>query len=549
MTKFTTDLVQSKVTRRGFAGGAAAVAGAMALGRNVSFAAPAGKADLRKYGFQEGGNVIIIGTLGEAASINPFQTSESEGDWRCKMIFDEFVRMDPATYAPTPGDGLAKEWTIDGLTFTFTLNAANFSDGTPVTAADVEFTLLGHLAASTASPRSDKFITIAGAAEYLAGTAEGVSGIEVVDDMTIKITLASNDASFLLNLRYLFVAPKAALEGKSLVDDAWFQAPIGAGPFLFESWSTGADFVATKNPGYMHAGKPALDGFIHRVIADSNSLVLALQSNEIEGSIYPSPLLRSEIDKNADLVVEVPPFNSPNGWMMNLSNEWLAKKEVRQAIAMAINAEQYAADSLLGLGKAGLGPIAPDSWAFDPELKALPYDPAAAKAMLESVGATGIQLRAMVNQGNILREDWLTFSQQALQEVGIELIPEVIEYATLVDRVTSTQDFDLCGVDFVGVTADPGELAGQFMTGAAGNYMKYSNPELDALLEAARQELDIEVAKGLYKQIQAIIVDDAPMYFAWYRPFMHVINKKYTNYTKSNLEGGLFRALENITLA
>ena len=549
MTKFTTDLVQSKMTRRGFAGSAAAIAGALAIGRSGAMAAPAGKADLRRYGFQDGGNVIIIGTLGEASSINPFQTSESEGDWRCKMLFDEFVRMDPATYAPTPGEGLAKEWTIDGLTFTFTLNDAMFSDGTPVTASDVEFTLLGHLAPATASPRSDKFITIAGAAEYLAGTAEAVPGIEVVDDKTIKLTLASNDASFLLNLRYLFVAPKAALEGKSLVDDAWFQAPIGAGPFLFESWSTGADFVAKKNPGYMHAGKPTLDGFIHRVIADSNSLVLALQSNEIEGSIYPSPLLRSEIDKNADLVVEVPPFNSPNGWMMNLSNEWLAKKEVRQAIAMAINAEQFAADSLLGLGKAGLGPIAPDSWAFDTELKALPYDPAAAKAMLESVGASGIQLRAMVNQGNILREDWLVFSQQALQEVGIELIPEVIEYATLVDRVTSTQDYDLCGVDFVGVTADPGELAGQFTTGAAGNYMKYSNPELDALLDAARQELDIEAAKVMYKQIQAIIVDEVPMYFAWYRPFMHVINKKYTNYTKSNLEGGLFRALENITLA
>ncbi len=495
--------------------------------------------------------MITIGTLGEATSINPFLTNESEGDFRCKMMFEQFVRVNGQTYAPTPGPGIASNWTNDGLVFTFEINPkATFSDGTDVTADDVAFTIEGFLNPKTASSRQTKFNSIAGAKEYIDGTADSVSGLEVVDPKTLKITLAEPNASFLFNLRYVFVVPKAQLEGKDLATDPWFQTPVGAGPFVFQSWNNGGDFVANKNPNYYQEGKPGLDGFVHRVIADANSLVLALQNNEIDGSVYPAPTLKDQLEQNTDLDILVPPFNSPNGWMFNLKNEWLAKKEVRQAIAMAINVEQYAADSLLGLGKPGVGPIAPDSWAFDPELKPLPYDPTKAKELLDSVSfPAGTKIRFCVNQGNVLREDWLVFSQQALKEVGIEVDAQPLEYATLVEAVTVNRDFDATGVDFVGVTADPGELYDQLLTGASGNYMSYSNPDLDALLEQARVELDMDKAKELYKQIQAIVVDDAPDYFAWYRPFLHAVNKaKFTGYLGSNMEEGLFYDLEQFTV-
>jgi len=538
------------LTRRGFVGGAAAAAAALGISRNA-LAGPASKSDLRQHGFQDSANVITIGTLGEATSINPFLTNESEGDFRCKMLFEQFVRVNGQTYAPTPGPGIASNWTNEGLVFTFEINPkATFSDGTDVTADDVAFTIEGFLNPKTASSRQTKFNSIAGAKEYIDGTAANVSGLEVVDPKTLKITLAEPNASFLFNLRYIFVVPKAQLEGKDLATDPWFQTPVGAGPFVFQSWNNGGDFVANKNPNYYQEGKPALDGFVHRVIADANSLVLALQNNEIDGSVYPAPTLKDQLEQNTDLEILVPPFNSPNGWMFNLENEWLAKKEVRQAIAMAINVEQYAADSLLGLGKPGVGPIAPDSWAFDAELKPLPYDPTKAKALLDEVGfPAGTKIRFNVNQGNVLREDWLVFTQQALQEVGIEVDAQPLEYATLVEAVTVNGDYDATGVDFVGVTADPGELYDQLLTGASGNYMNYSNPDLDALLEQVRVELDMEKAKELYKQIQAIVVDDVPDYFAWYRPFLHAVNKaKFTGYLGSNMEEGLFYDLEQFTV-
>lgn len=527
---------RGRISRRHLVGGAAAMAASLGLHLSAVSALA-----------QDNQPSIIIGTLGEATTINPFLiANESEGDWRCKQLFDEFVRANPATYALEPG--LAKEWSIDNLDIIFKLQPnAKFSDGSDVTADDVAFTIKGFIAKGTGSPRQTKYLSIEGAQDYADGKADDVSGIKVVDPKTLMVTLAKPDAPFLYNMRFIFVVPKAALEGKSLTDDPFFQNPVGAGPYVFQSWTTGADFVAAKNPNYWQEGKPAIASFTHRTIADAQSLVLALQSGEIDGSNYPNPAAKAELEQNANLAVLVPPFSSPNGWMFNLANEHLAKKDVRRAIAMALNTEQFAADSLLGIGKPGLGPIAPDNWAFDPNLKAIPYDPEQAKQMIADAGSAGAQIRFMVNQGNVLREDWLTFTQQALKDVGIEVIPEVIEYATLVERVTSAKDYDATGVDFAGVTAEPSELNEQFHTGSPGNYMNYSNPDLDKLLEQAKETLDQDEAKPIYAEIQRIIMDDVPMDYAWYRPFLHVVDKRFTGYTDS-AAFGLFHTLEDWTV-
>jgi peptide/nickel transport system substrate-binding protein len=535
-----------RISRRGFVGGAAAAAATLAVGPHLAGAAPGVKSSVRALN-QADEPTIIIGTLGEAHTINPFLTDDSEGDWRCKMLFDEFVHINPTTYAPEPG--IAAEWNLDNLTYTFKLQPnAKFSDGTDVTADDVAFTIKGFLTKDTGAWRQVKYTSIEGAEEYAAGTADDVSGIKVVDPKTLNVTLAKPDAPFLFNMHYIWVVPKAQLEGKSLTDDPFFEKPVGAGPFVFQKWDNGADFVATKNQYYWQSGKPALASFTHRVIADANSLVLALEAGDIDASNYPAPTAKDELEKDEKLRVVIPPFSSPNGWGFNFKNEWLAKKEVRKAIAMALNTQQFADDSLLGIGKPGNGPIAPDSWAYDKDLQPIPYDVEGAKALIAQSGMPdGTKIRFMVNQGNVLREDWLTYSQQALKEIGIEVVPEVIEYTTLVDRVTKSQDFDVEGVGFAGVTAEPCELYDQLHSGSPGNVYGYANSDLDKLLEQAREELDMDKAKALYVQIQQIIMDEVPMFFAWYRPFLHVVRKGYDGYEADSAGFGMFQTLEDWT--
>ena len=536
------------MTRRGLIlSGAAAAALAIANPRFVNAAATTRSAIGGARSAD--GATIVIGTLGEASTINPFLANESESDFRCSMLYDHFVRLNPATYAPEPG--VAASWAIDGQKFTFKLQPnAKFSDGSALTADDIAFTIKGHLAKATGSFRQAKFAVIAGGQDFTDGKATDVSGIKVVDPQTIEITLAKPDAPFLLNLRYIYPVPKAALDGKALATADFFQKPIGAGPFVFEKWDVGADFVATKNTSFWETGKPTLDSFTHRVVADAQAIVSALESGDLDASNYPAPTAADELRNDADLDVLVPPFASPNGWIFNCRNEWLSKKDVRKAIAMALDTKRFAADSLLGLGQAGNGAIAPGSWAYDKDLAPIPYDVEGAKALIAQSGMpAGTKIRFSVNAGNVLREDWLTYTQQALKEIGIEVDPIAGEYATLMTQTTTAPfDFDVCGIDVAGVTVDPSDLYDQFYTGAASNYAGYSNPKLDALLTQGRQELDIEKAKVIWKQVQEILQDDVPMFFAWYRPFLHVTAKRYSGYVDSILDAGLFERLQDWTV-
>ena len=491
------------------------------------------------------GGSILIGTLGEASSINPFINSDAEGSWRVKMLFDQLVRLKPDTFEPKAG--LAKSWKIDGLTFTFTLqDSAKFSDGTDLTADDVAFTMKGMLAKATASPQQPKLISIQGAKEYADGSAPDVAGIKVVDTKTLAVTLAQPDASFLLNMRFVSPVPKKMLDGKDLSKSSkepFFQKPVGAGPFVFVSWQVGGDFVAQRNPNYYQKGLPYLDKFTHRTIPDAQSLVNSLLSGDIDASIYPSPAGADKLKANKDLNVLVPPFTSPDGWYFNAKNPYLAKKEVRQAVAYALDMTQFAKDSLYDLGKPGIGPIAPGNFAFDKDLKPYAYDLDKAKALIKQAGTPPADISFITNKGNVLREDFLTYTQSQLDKIGWKIKPEAIEFATLIDRVLK-KDFDVEGVNSVGTTVDPGELYDQFTTGTARNYGNYSNQQLDPLLKQVKQELDPQKQLPLYKQIQAIIMEDVPFHFAWYRPYLHVAKKKFAGYVDSADTGGMFYELE-----
>jgi peptide/nickel transport system substrate-binding protein len=495
------------------------------------------------------GGSIIIGTLGEAATINPFVANESESNWRVKMLFDQFVRLDPQSFAPKPG--LAKSWEINTLTFTFKLqDTVKFSDGSDLTADDVAFTMKGILAKDTASPRATRLLSIKGAKEFNGGTAQDVPGITVTDPKTLKVELADPDASFLINMEYVSPAPKAMLDGKNLSQaskEGFFQKPVGAGPFVFVSWNVGGDFVAQRNTNYYQTGKPYLDKFTHRVIADSQSLVNSLLSGDIDGSIYPSPAGYQQLKDNKDLNVLVPPFTAPDGWQFNMKkNPYLAKKEVRQAVAYALDMTQFAKDSLYGLGKPGTGPIAPGNFAYDKTLKPYPYDLDKAKSLIQQAGTPPDGIKFTVNKGNVLREDFLTYTQAQLEKIGWKIVPEAIEYATLVDEIIH-MNYDVGESQEVGsgATVNPGDLYEIYVTGGSENFMGYSNPQLDTLLAQAKKELDPNKQVPIYAQIQQILVEDLPATYSWYRPFLHVAKKKFTGYVDSDLEEGMFTELEN----
>jgi peptide/nickel transport system substrate-binding protein len=539
--------LEARLNRRLLLGGAAAAAAA-----RLSPTSAAPRSQQTATGTPTQGGSIIMGALGEAQTINPIVAGENQSDFRCSLIFEQLIRLDPTTYEPKPS--LAQGWDLKDLTYTFTLHPdIKFSDGSPCTADDVSFTMLAMADPKNACPRQSIFQAVEGAGDFAADKAATVSGIKVVNPTTLAVTLQEPDASFLPNMYWIHPLPKALLAGKDVSKastEAFFQNPIGAGPFRFVSWSVGGDFVGERNQYYYQKGKPYLDKFTHRVIPDAQSLVNAMLSGDIDGSVDANPAGADQLRKAGNLNVMVPPFPAPDGWIFNFSNEYLAKKEVRQAVAYALDMTQFAKDSLFGLGAPATGPIAPGNFAYDSSLKPHPYDMAKAKELLDQAGPPPDGIEFAINQGNQLRQDFLIYTQAQLAQLGWNIAPVVGEYAALVDRALNHR-FTIMDSQMVGAgaTVDLTDLDRYYSTHGSANYCGYSNPDLDKLLTAARQSLDLEKQKELYRQIQQILVEDIPATWSWYRPYIHVIKNSFAGYVDSQLSNGPFAELENVYVA
>lgn len=502
-----------------------------------------------KAGGPKRGGRILIGTLGEAQSINPLLSNETEGQWRDKLLFDEFVEIDLETLKPMPN--LAKEWKIsdDGTVYTFTLrNDVKFSDGQPLTANDVSFTLHGILTKAVASVHVPRFNFIKGAQKFYSGEAPSIEGVQVVDDHTLKVTLEQPNAAFLSNLRWLRPLPKHLLDGKDLTNDPFFQKPLGVGPFVFKSWTNGQDFVADRNPNYWDSGKPYLDGLTHRVIPDSQTLVVALQTAQIEGSEYALPTQADQLRATGNLVVNVKPQGvDTNGWSFgSKNNPALKDPRVRRAIAMALDTKRFSTDFLLGLGQPSKSPIPPGSWAYDSTLSGIPFDAAQAKQLLSDAGVSNLKVRLTTNAGNHFREDWVTFTQQSLAEIGVTVQPDVKEWTQVVKEGTDGT-FEMICPTFAGVLIDPDELYAPLYSTSPRNVYGYSNPDMDKLLDEGRRTIDLEKRKQIYAQVQQLLIKDVPIFYAWDRPFVSVTSNKYTGYKNTILS--FFNELEEWSLA
>lgn len=489
------------------------------------------------------GGAITIVTLGDAQTINPLSVNETEGTWRAKLLFDQLVDLDLVTLEPAPG--IADSWDIseDALTYTFHLNpGATFSDGTPLTSADIEFTMMAMVTPEVASPHYDYYIQIVGARDYYDGNADTVEGIEIIDDHTIAVTLNEPNAAWLATLITCRPLPKHLLEGKDLVNDEFFQAPIGAGPFAFDSWEIGQQYRAIRNPHYFREGQPYLDEYTHLVRADAQTLVLEFQTNSVDASAFVSPLNVAEVEAVGDYMIEVkPPGYDVNGWNFGAgNNEALADPRVRRAIALAIDAETFVEDFLLGLGTMATGPIPPDTWSYNDAIEPIPYDPDQAVALLEEAGVSDLTVRLTTNAGNKMREDWVTFTQQSLEQIGVNTEPDVKEWAQVVEDGTRGT-FELICPTFAGALTEPDELFRVFHTGEPSNVSSFSNEEVDELLQQGRVEPDYEVRAEIYARVQEILYEEVPVYWAWDRPFITVYRNTYGGFVNT-----LLNAFENL---
>ena len=441
------------------------------------------------------------------------------------LMFASLTRLNDKL-EPVPE--LAQSWGIsdDGLTYTFHLDPdATWQDGEPVTADDVVFTYT--LMANPAIPASyySRMTSIQGISDLHDGKADSVSGLQAVDAHTVRIVLAAPDAAFLSNVsKSIFgtneILPKHLLGDVAPADiesnDFW-NHPVGAGPYKFVKYEDGQYLELQAYDGYV-LGAPKTDHLFVR-IGSQDVLLAQLQRGEVDFAQVPA----TEYDRTAGQagvkVTEIPSIIF-QAIYPNQLKPYLQDKRVRQAIVSAIDRQALVDGLLLGHGEVVKTPIAAPAWAVNMDVPSYPYDPDKARQLLKDAGWDPAQkLVIRLGAGNKIREQSAPVIQQYLQDVGIDAEIQVTDFATLVkDMQAGTFDLAL-----VGHTSgyDPDYTAIWSSTDAwppnGNNFFRYSNPQVDKLLQQGREETDQAKRKATYDEYQRIIVDDEAMVWL-YRP-------------------------------
>lgn len=439
-------------------------------------------------------------------------TTYSSGD---KRIFSGLVSFDPKLNL-TPD--LAERWNVspDGTVYTFKLRQnAKFHDGRPVTAQDVVYSWERAASPQTASDTVLTYLgDIVGVRTMNEGNADHISGLKVVDDHTLQVTIDAPKPYFLLKLTYAtaFVLDKANVESS----EEWYRTPNGTGPYKLIEWTRFERMVYEANQDF-YLGAPSIPYVVVLLYQGDGQGLYETGDIDITG-IYaverftdPTEPLHNELLTGVDLCTSYvvfdttqPPFDDVN---------------VRKAFSMAFNRQQYLDVIWNGHALPASGLYPPGLPGFNIALQGLPFDPAQARELLKQSkygGPEGLPPIVFTNggTGSYIDSSIAALAQMWKLHLGVDITVENIEPNFYYEQLYSGNHGQLFDGGWCADYPDPENFADVlFHSGSSQNNGGYSNPQLDALLEQARVEPDVNKRITMYQQAEQIIVDDAAALF------------------------------------
>ena len=523
---------------------AASLAGAMLLtacggsgGANQTSAAAGGSAETSaaaEAGSTGGEKVITMAQTGDWDTFMPMNTTNAGADNVIELMFDRLMVINTdGTFGPRLAESWETNEAQDKITYHLNENA-KWQDGEPVTAEDVVYS------AQVASSSEYSYLRRI-RMQYFAGTDEtgcetGTDSIEVaaLDDHTVEFTLkAPMDPAIIYALvnRDFFIMPKHLLDSISdadLVNDAFWQKPIGSGPCIFDSMESGVSIEFKANKDY-YLGAPDFDRLVFKKVQSSN-LLSGLMSGDIDVLSANSqiPLADWETAKNTQGIVtkSVPTF-AYQYMAMNTARDYLTE-DVRHAISLAINRQVIVDQLLQGEARIAIGPLAEDHPYFDEKLLPIEYDPEKAKSMLEAAGwDSNRELQVLVSTGNEVREKSAILIQQDLQKIGIKTKIQTLDFPTLLTNARNG-DYDLCFIGSAG-SVDPSESVPNVTAGYMNNFAQLSDPTLGQIGESGAKEITFEARKKIYDQYQEELFKQMPMAFLYHTNDLFAYNEKLEN--------------------
>jgi ABC-type transport system substrate-binding protein len=256
---------------------------------------------------KQGGSMIVT-YQNDVSTLDPAIGYDWQNWSIIKSIFDGLMDYEPGTANLTPD--LAESYTIsdDGMTYTFKLRpGVKFHNGREMTAEDVKYSLDRVTNPATTSPGAGFFGSIQGFAEMADGSATSLSGVTVVDPLTVEIKLTRPDATFLhvMAINFAFVVPKEAVDQYGA---DFGKNPVGTGAFKMAEWTLGQKLVLQRNPDHWKAGVPKLDQITFEIGQEPTVALLRLQNGEVDilgDGIPPAQFLEVKDDPQwAPLIIE-----------------------------------------------------------------------------------------------------------------------------------------------------------------------------------------------------------------------------------------------------
>ncbi len=381
---------------------------------------------------------------------------------------------------------LAESWMIsdDGKVYTFKLRAgAKFHDGTGFDANDVKFSLDRARAPESTNAQKALFAAI--------------ESVEVVDPITVKVTLAHPQGSFLYNMGWgdaVIVAPESAETNK--------EKPVGTGPFKFDGWARGSSIKLSKADGYW--GEPvALDKAEFRIVPDAAAAIPALLSGDVQAlPNYQLGDALAQIKSDPRFKVVIGSTEGETILAINNKKPPFDNLKVRQAIAHVIDRKAIIDGASGGLGVPIGSHFSPANEAYVDLTGTYPHDPAKAKELLKEAGfENGFKTTLKLPPVAYARDGGQIIASE-LRGIGIDAQIIPIEWADWLQQVFTDKDYDLSIVSHT----EPNDID---IYARKDYYFNYDNPAFDKVIEELNLASDEGKRKELYGQAQKILADDA----------------------------------------
>ncbi len=421
---------------------------------------------------------------------------------------------------------LAKDWDVsdDGRTYTFHLREdARFHDGRPVTAEDFKWSIERIADPETEAILADNFLgDIVGFRDRQRGLASNVEGVRVIDDHTLSLTIDAPKAYFLSKLTYpaTFVLDRNNVEG----NPQWFREPNGTGPFRLTEYEPGETLRLTRNEAY-HLGPPKL-AEVQFILSGGNALLM-YENDEVHVTGVGLLNVEAVLDPSNPLskeVIQAPPSFDVSYVGMNSTEPPFDDPKVRQAVNYAVDKETLTAILLEGLDRPAKGILPPSFPGYNPDVRGYEYDPEKAKQLLREskYGDNLDEIPRIVmtvpgSFGAPVSPVMEAVVQSWRENLGLEIEFLQTEWATFLDDLKRKRFQMFGGMGWIADYPDPENfLDVLFHSESANNHTRYSNPEVDHLLEAARTESDETARFEIYNKVEEMILEDAPWVPLWH---------------------------------